>query len=181
MKKYLFSPFKVGSVYFASKEAQPLFQINITTQEGVVFFESSVYPCFMVHRTVKKKLEESSLTGFHFPAENYTMEYSSENSDFFEKKNHFPKWHWIVFSSNPDDDVYMDHECDIICDDRFIDIVKSRRLNEERATLTEIKNTEIEKEDLPDIPIFKKEKAFNLPLFIIMIIFAVILSVIFFA
>lgn len=37
MKKYSIFPFTAGKVYFATMSSDPNFQIDITTQEGIVF------------------------------------------------------------------------------------------------------------------------------------------------
>lgn len=187
MIKYSLLPFSVGTVYFANRTSMPLFQIDITTQEGIVFFNSSTYPCFMVHKSLKQKLIDSGLTGFHFPIANdqYEMEFSIQNKQEYKEKKNFPNWSWIAIGEDEDSDVYLNELGEIICDERFINIIRERRLNEDRAVLKELTPKDLaKKEDIEnknDIPMFKKDNAFNPFVFFIIFVFALVVSVILFA
>lgn len=186
MINYSLKPFIVGEVFFATNNSLPNFQIDITTSEAIVFFSSDYYPCFMVHEDVKKDLLKSELTGFHFPNDNGTMEYTFKNKETFNEKETFPKWHWIIFSEDETKDIHINDQWEIICDERFIDILRKKRLNKKRADLKEISLKKVEKEEdkiSPDYDpnsYYKKEKSFNWPVFGFIFIIALLVSLLLF-
>lgn len=186
MKKYAVIPFITGKVFFATQDSFPNFQIDITTQESIVFFESDFYACYMVHKSVKDKLIKEGLKGFHFPkTELCQMEYSFKNKENFKKDKPLPKWEWIVFSEvdDPNNNVYVNPEGEIICDDQFLDVLRTRSLNEER---TIIKNIETKKsiestEVKSSTNIYQQDKSFNPIMFAIILFIAVLVGIILFA
>lgn len=187
MKKYSIIPFVAGKVYFATNDSYPNFQIDITTQESIVFFDSDVYSCYMVHKSIKNKLIKKGLTGFHFPnTELCEMGYTFKNQENFKKDKELPKWEWIVFSESDDPklNAYVNPEGEIICDDEFLDVLRTRSLNEERTIVKEIKNNKAVKKEsanLNSVDIYQKEKSFNPIMFAIILFVAIIVGIILFA
>lgn len=187
MKKYEITPFTVGKVFFMNKDSYPNFQIDITTRESIVFFDSDVYPCYMVHRSIKGLLSKSGLKGFHFPDTDLCqMDYSFENKQKYKKDKSLPKWEWIVFSSVEEgNDVYININGEIVANQDFIDILKTRSLNTERTILKDIENkkdkiTDKSAEEHSSFSIYEKEKNFNPALFFIIFFAAILVGVILF-
>jgi hypothetical protein len=141
----------------------------------------------MVHRSIKKKLIERGLKGFHFPnTELCEMGYTFKNQENFKKDKDLPKWEWIVFSENddPNSNAYVNPEGEIICDDEFLDVLRTRSLNEERTIVKEIKvnkNLKKETDNVKSIEIYKQEKGFNPIMFAIILFLAIIVGIILFA
>lgn len=184
MSNYKITPFVGGEVMFANETAPPLFKVDITTRESIVFFDSTVYPCYVINiqkdqfgDNLKKALLKSGLTGFSFPGnQGAIFEFSDKAKNTFpaEMLTGFPDWEWIVFSSDPENDIYINEYGEIICNDKFLRILRSQTLREKRTKIEEIvapnKNKNLKDDN--NISIYKEDKSFNLTAFLILMIIA---------
>jgi hypothetical protein len=189
MFEYSVFPFIAGKVSFVNQYSDPHFQIDLTTSESIVFFESSFYPCYMVHNSVKEKLIESGLKGFRFPDAKFTVDFSLKNQEVFDGEQNVPNWSWIVFEEIRDEDVgkysvgldaYVNETGEIICNEAFLNILKSRRLK--RAKVVDLKSKIINEKisNQKENDIFKKEKSFSIPVFSLIFFTALIVAIIIF-